>query len=187
MTKLKLSNGEFMSIINIKATGFFHRFKNRYGVWVLYFFLSLIVSFLWMIIAKDHYTYNHNFTSFMGISLFPLLGLATGLFTIYAIFTCLYYSEKRGYFVQLLLFSIFYWSLLIATETIGYHFLNIKNLAAASYPGIPICDCLHAPIWMKIAYFSMGPLFFFICSFINLYYSKAKKCSRMGRNTFFLK
>lgn len=155
-----------------------HQKSNRYFRWIKtkctvlkdYFLLSLILSLLWMIIARDHYTYNHKFTSFMGISLFPLLGWTIGLFIVYAMFRYLYHSEKKGYLVQLLLFSIFYWSLLIAAETIGYHFLNIKNLAAASYAGLPICDCLHAAIWMKIAYFLMGPIFFVICSFIDINY-----------------
>ena len=150
------------------------KWLKEYNFWALYLGLSLAMSFLWMGIAKNFYKYNHNFMSILGISLFPLLGWTIGLFIVYAMFRFIYSGKERGYLVQLLLFSIFYWLLLIAAETIGYHFFDIKNLAAASYSGIPICDCLHTPAWMKVAYFSMGPLFFFMCFFINSYYSKTR-------------
>ena len=157
--------------------------KGKFEVWKGHFLLAITLSFVWMIIAKNHYYYNHNFISFIGINLFPLVGWAVGLFIVHRLFIKLgTYFKKINYFANILLFSIIYWSLLIAAETIGYHFFNIKNLATASYPGLPMCDCLHAPVWMKIGYFAMGPIFFFICRFMNLGYSETNSDSIMDIN-----
>jgi hypothetical protein len=39
---------------------------------------------------------------------------------------------------------------------------NIRNLATAGYPGLPLLNCIHAPYRMKIVYFSMGPVYFLL-------------------------
>ena len=42
----------------------------------------------------------------------------------------------------------------------GYYLFNIHNIATSQFPGLPICNCIHAPTWMKIVYFSMGPVYY---------------------------
>ncbi len=49
---------------------------------------------------------------------------------------------------------------LISVETIAYHLFGMQNLTAAAYPGIPICNCMHAQPWMQLSYFLLGPIYF---------------------------
>jgi len=163
---------------------YFYWAKSKYSEWKSYFFLAIILSFTWVMIAKDYYYYNHNFVSIMGMNLFPLVGWATGLFILYIAFIAYNpYYENTSFLTRIILFTIFYWFVLIGAEFVGYHLLNIKNLATASYMGFPMCDCLHAPTWMKTAYLSMGPLFFLICSIVNVDYPKRnRESSRININ-----
>jgi hypothetical protein len=45
---------------------------------------------------------------------------------------------------------------------------NIQNVATASYPGLPICDCIHAAPWMQFAYFAMGPIYYLLIHSLKL-------------------
>ena len=62
----------------------------------------------------------------------------------------------------------------VIAETVGYHLLGIHNIGTSQYVGLPLCDCLHAPIWMQIGYFSLGPLHWLLVKMIivtsNLWY-----------------
>ena len=138
---------------------------------VLFYHLmvSSAVALIWMLIAKNEYAYNQDFLIIAGINLFPLFAWATGLFVIYVIYS--HYEHifnEQGFVRKLLLFIAFYFPFIIGTETIAYHLFNIHNIAAAAYPGLPICDCIHAPRWMQAAYLGMGPIFFTICSMLKL-------------------
>ena len=131
--------------------------------------VSSAVAIIWMLIAKNQYGYNRDFLTIFGINLYPLFCWAAGLLIVYIIYS--HYEhilKEQGYLKQLTLFIAFYWPLLIAAETIAYHVFNIHNLTNASYAGLPICDCIHAPRWTQIAYFAIGPIFFTICSILKL-------------------
>lgn len=131
--------------------------------------VAFFVALIWMIIAKDKYSYNQNFLVVAGINLFPLFAWAVGLFLAYVIYSHYEHIFNEQRFVQkLLLFTLFYVILFILVETIAYHLFNIQNLATASYPGLPICDCMHAPRWMQAAYLVIGPIFFTICAILKL-------------------
>lgn len=145
-------------------------FKKSY---LLYFTLAFFVSLIWLLISKDYYSYNYNFWVIEGIDLFPLVTWWLGLFSIYIAF--LYLVEKlklNSLIIKILFFLLFYWLILILAEIFGYHVLNVHNLPAANYSGLPICHCLHAPTWMKISYFLLGPIYFAI---INIYLIIKKK------------
>lgn len=131
-----------------------------------YLLVSSIVSLVWILIANNQYGYNKDVLFIFGLNTFPLFAWALGLFAVYLIYL---YVLKKFEFVGIkkgLLFVAFYWPLLILGETIGYHVFNFKNLSAAVYAGLPICNCLHAPLWMQVAYFGLGPLYFVICEFV---------------------
>ena len=137
---------------------------------LLYHFLvSSLIAIGWMLIAKKEYGYNYDFITVAGINFYPLFAWAVGMFAIYIIYS--HYEhilKEQGFLRKMLLFVAFYWPWLIVVETVGYHMFNIHNLTTASYAGLPLCDCIHAPIWMQISYFLLGPIFFAICYLLRL-------------------
>jgi hypothetical protein len=142
--------------------------------------LASSVSLLWMLIANEQYGYNKRMLKVFGLNAFPLFAWAAGLFGIYLLYAHWEHLFKpKSLLNKILLFLALYWPVLILVETLGYHVFNIKNLAAAQYSGLPICDCLHAPFWMKISYFTLGPIYFLACQLLGLenphYIKKHKK------------
>lgn len=131
--------------------------------------VSSIIALIWIILGRNEYRYNQNFLVVSGINLFPLFSWTLGLFAVYLIYS--HYEhilKEQGFAKQLFLFLAFYWPLLIVGETLAYHVFNIHNLQNAAYAGLPICNCMHAPTWMKIAYFALGPVFFIVCYLLKL-------------------
>jgi hypothetical protein len=139
---------------------------------VYYFVASSFVSLLWNIAVNEQYGYNYDYISIFSLNIYSILAWALGLFAAY-----LMYSElklnKKSFPAQLILFSLLYWILLISVETTAYHLFGIMNIESAEYPGLPICNCIHAPIWMQISYFTIGPLYFALCYLLG--FGKKKK------------
>ncbi len=127
-----------------------------------------MVSFVWIYFGKSQYAYNHIFFKIGEFAWFPFLAWSFGLFLVYSIYLFLFKKINTNFIDKFFIFSFLYWTLLIIVETLGYHFFNIHNLAAAGYKGLPICDCMHAPLWMKMVYFMLGPLYFISCEFYKL-------------------
>lgn len=131
--------------------------------------VAFFIAFIWVFLTKDGYSYNHPTTSIAGINLYTLFSWVLGLFILYLIYSHYEHKLKEKTFARKLgLFIIFYWPTLIAVETLAYHVFNIKNLATAAYKGLPLCDCIHAPVWMQISYFSLGIIFFLLCYKLGL-------------------
>jgi hypothetical protein len=130
--------------------------------------LSSILSLIWITLAKDQYGYNKEMLFIFGFPLFPLLTWAAGLFAAYMAYSYLArnISHDRHYH-RGGVFLATYWPMLIFFETAGYHLADIKNTATSMYTGLPLCDCMHAPWWMKLAYFSLGPIYFGLCMAIQ--------------------
>ncbi len=136
---------------------------------IYHLIVAFFTSLIWMLIAKDNYGYNRSFLSILGINLYPLFSWATGLFVLYVIYSHYEHKLKEQTFIKKIsLFITFYWPLLIIVETIAYHLFNIKNLATAIYKGLPLCNCMHVPLWMQISYFSIGLIFFAVCYKLGL-------------------
>lgn len=133
-----------------------------------FFMLASALALAWMLLAQSQYGYNQAFLSFYGLNLFALFAWATGLFGAYLLsshWEALLPIHNK--WRRLGLFLLFYWPILISAETLFYHVFNVQNLATANYAGLPICNCLHAPQWMQIAYFALGPLYFMLCEIIK--------------------
>lgn len=138
-------------------------------VMIRQFLIATLIALVWMLIAWKEYGYNQSFLTLNGFNLFPLFAWACGLFASYLIYS--HYEHlfhKKGLLFKLLMYVTMYWPILIAIETIAYHIFNIRNLATAQYAGLPILDCMHAPLWMRMAYFTMGPIFFLACYLLKL-------------------
>lgn len=126
--------------------------------------VATVIALIWAVLGRGEYGYNQTFLSVFGVNFFPLFGWAAGLFAAYLLFS--HQEQKhhaKGFQHQMAVFVAIFWPLLIFAETIAYHAFNIRNIAAADYPGLPICDCMHAPPYMQAVYFLMGPLYFMIC------------------------
>jgi hypothetical protein len=144
--------------------------------------IAFTIALIWMIIGRKEYGYNQNFLSLFGINLFSLFAWALGLFISYLIFLHFeHIFHNKTFWSKFGLYLAFYWPLLIFAETIGYHWFNIQNSATAMYLGLPICNCMHASWWMKIVYFSLGPIYFIICNLLKLdnpHYTKTRKSKK---------
>lgn len=136
---------------------------------VIYLSLAFLISFVWVLFSKDYYSYNHNFWVIWQIDLFPLIMWGIGLFIIYKVYLFLCGKFKlSSKWEKIIFFLLFYWFVLVMAETIGYHFFNVHNMPTANYSGLPICQCMHAPAWMKVSYFLLGPIYYFICEVYKL-------------------
>lgn len=126
------------------------------------FVLAYLVSLIWVLLAHSQYNYSFMTVSFWGMdfALYPLICWGAGLFLTYHIYE--YFFSKKNLRHDFFRFVVFYSVLLILAETIAYWVFGVHNLAASSYSGLPICNCLHGVWWLKVAYFLLGPLYFLI-------------------------
>lgn len=141
-----------------------------------HFGMAFLISGIWVINARKQYHYNYDFIDVFGISLYPFFAWSAGLLGTYLIFE--YYRNKlknKDFKKQFFVYLFVFWTLLIFGEVVSYHLFDVRNLASASYSGLPICDCIHAPNWMKISYFLLGPLFFVISYVMGWENSKKTK------------
>lgn len=129
------------------------------------------IALIWNIIGRSYYAYNYNFKSFLGISFLPLFAWTLGLFALY-----LFYSFHVGFFnlkvgLQKFIFYVFlYWFFLIVMETIAFHVIGIRDVATSQYKGLPVCNCIHAPLFMKFVYFSLGIVYFIFVKIFEIYF-----------------
>lgn len=124
---------------------------------VTHLMLATAVAITWVHYAKDYYGYKYVYHTIFGMNLLPLMAWTLALFGLGEVYNYLTLEKKRYKF---LLFVPIFWFLLILFETIAYHVLEIRNTMTGNYAGLPICDCIHAPTWMKMVYFSMGPVYY---------------------------
>jgi hypothetical protein len=125
----------------------------------IHLIISTCIAFLWVYSARDYYGYNHSYYSLAGINLYPLAAWSLGL---YGVSEILNHFEIDKNLVRLLIFTLFFWTLLILFETWAYHVIGIRNTSTGINSGLPFCNCIHAPVWMHVVYFSMGPVYYII-------------------------
>ena len=144
-----------------------HLMQTRRTVALYYLLLASVFALGWVMIANTQYSYNHENVYVLGLNLFPLFAWASGLFLVYFIHACWEHRLSNPY-AQITGFILFYWIMLLMAESLGYHVLDIQNLATAAHAGLPGCNCLHAPPWMQLAYIAMGPLYVGSCKLLGL-------------------
>jgi hypothetical protein len=134
---------------------------------IVYLLISSVISVFWILFAGNQYGYNREMIHIFGYSAFPIFSWASGLAILYLVYSDLeqIIITSSRWLNRFFLFSALYLFFIISLETIAYHIFNIRNEATAIYPGLPICDCIHAPIWMQISYFLIGPIYFAVCSY----------------------
>jgi len=124
---------------------------------LVHMFLSTVIATIWMQCAVGYYDYSYDFLVIFGLNTMPLMAWSISLLGLGE--TCNNFNLP-GKRYKFLLFVLVFWVMLIAAETFAYHVLEIRNRMTASYEGLPYCDCIHAPGWMKVIYFAMGPAYF---------------------------
>jgi hypothetical protein len=129
-----------------------HRSKMIYA-----FGVASVVALIWLTVNVSRYTYNHNFVRIFGLNSVGLLTWALGLIGCYVFAS--HIPVKRFHW-RLIVYAVVFWVLLLAIETLAFHVLGVQNQSTGSTKGLPICDCLHAPPWMQLAYFLQGPAYY---------------------------
>ncbi len=126
-------------------------------------FIAFMISVVWKMIGGKYYHYSFNKLILFGINLYPVFLWTFGLFTVALVFYDMNrFIRKKSSLTKFLIFSSLFWFGLLLSEWVVYNIFGIKNLATASYSGIPFLNCIHAPLWMQISYFLMGPLYFIL-------------------------
>ena len=132
-------------------------------------FVAIFFGCIWMLVSHSEYNYNTTVATIMGINLFSLFAWIMGLFASYLIYRLLRKVLRvNKWWKQFLLYTVIYIPMLIIAETVGYHTFGIVNMATATYSGLAVCNCLHAPLWMVASYISMGPIYFATCLLTGL-------------------
>lgn len=146
--------------------------------------VATVFAIAWTYFAQQEYGYNSPMITGFGFNLFPLAGWSLGLSVTYIIFTQLQKLLRLTKWThKLLLVNMFYVPLLLIAETVAYHSIGIKNLATASFSGLPVCDCLHAPPWMQAAYLAMGMAYMSVVILLGLDVQLDKSTTKSIGNT----
>ena len=150
-----------------------------------HFGLAFLIAGLWVVNARKYYSYNYDFFNIAGINLYPFFSWSAGLLATYLIFE--HYRDNlqnKRFTHQFLAYIFVFWILLLFGETVAYHIFNVRNIASAAYSGLPLCDCIHAPHWMQVVYFLLGPLFFVISCALGWENSRNNKEKRIKPKAF---
>lgn len=131
---------------------------------IIHLLLSSIIALFWVYFARENYGYNHFYITIAGMNILPILAWSLGLIGVSEIFN--HFKSKRP-FLNLLLFIPLFWVLLLLIETYAFHVIEIRDIMSGNSLGLPFCNCLHAPWWMRIAYFTMGPLYYGLTQIVD--------------------
>lgn len=137
----------------------------------LHLILSTCIAFLWVYSARNYYGYNYTYYSVAGMNLLPLAAWSLGLLSVSEILNHFVFEKK---IVRLLIFTLVFWSALLLLETYAFHVIRIRNISTGSNTGLPFCNCIHAPWWMRIVYFFMGPVYYIITIIADRHADKFK-------------
>lgn len=122
--------------------------------------VASIIGMVWTLLVRDEYSYNVATITILDVNLYAFIGWSLGLLVGYLLYSgARRFVHASSWWHKLILFNVIYIPLLIVVESISYHALNVVNVATANYRGLPLCDCLHAPVWMQLAYLGMGSVF----------------------------
>lgn len=84
--------------------------------------IAFSITLIWIILSRNHYSYNQDLLSIAGLNMFPLFAWTIGLLAVYMIYSHYeHFLKKPTTTKKILLFTIIYWPLLLITETLGRH------------------------------------------------------------------
>ncbi|HIH24643.1 TPA: hypothetical protein HA251_06440 [Candidatus Woesearchaeota archaeon] len=146
-----------------------------------HYLIAFAIAAAWMAFAYERYDYGTTAAMPFGLPVLPLFAWTAGLFALQAFLDHVvrYRTDNksdskrpggrggmhpRATAGQIAVIILLYWVTLIAVETVAYHVIGIHDVRNAAYPGLPVCDCIHAPHWMQTAYFLLGPIYLAACA-----------------------
>lgn len=128
----------------------------RYSV-LLHQAMATAFAFGWVFFARDYYGYEYDYLSVFGLNTLPLMAWTLSLLALGEWCNSLNLKKKE---YRLIIFVPLFWFFLILFETVAYHVLGLRNTPTSGFAGIPYFECIHAPFWMKVCYFGMGPVYY---------------------------
>lgn len=130
--------------------------------------VALVIALVWTYLSRDMYNYNYGFAEIAGVSLYPIIGWFVALTIACAVMDRILKKVVIPQVVGRFIFVIVMYSVaLIAVETIGYHVFGVQNQQTSQYAGLPLCNCIHAPVWMQTMYFVLGPLHWLLVTLVR--------------------
>jgi len=164
-----ISKSQFPIMIGLLITVFYLKFTQRQN-----FIINLIIAFftalVWVYFAKQNYHYGKNFLEINGFCFYPVFLWGMALFGASLILSHLDPITKGNLLYKILLNTFLFSATLIIVEYSAYNIFNLKNQATIIYKPIPVINCIHAPVWMQIMYFLIGPIYgtlLYIIEFIS--------------------
>lgn len=129
----------------------------------------ILLAVLWVYGTREYYQYNKDFVVlFGGLNAFPITTRVMGFMGVYVLYThTVRFLGISGFWKKFFLFSLSLNLLHLVLEKIGHDYWGIRNAFTAEYPGLPFCECLHAPPWMQAGYLLLGPIFFALVYFLG--------------------
>lgn len=144
---------------------------------ILHLLIATILATTWVSFARDLYGYKFDYLTVYGVNTFPLMAWTLTLLGLGELCNNLELRRKILYFF---LFTSLFWICLIIVETVAFHVFNFKNTMTSKYEGIPYFDCIHAPTWMKVWYFCMGPVYYGLINSADHFIIKWNSNQRKG-------
>ncbi len=162
---------------------FFYLLQKRRIEAFLHLLLATLMASIWVHFAKDYYGYKFDYLVIFGMNTLPLMAWTLTLLGVGEVCNQLPFKRK---FFKYLVFVPAFWALLILFETVAYHVLEIRNTMTSNFIGLPYCDCIHAPVWMQVIYFTMSPVYYGLAFLTdNIWGSVRLKNWQIGRNKSF--
>jgi hypothetical protein len=123
---------------------------------------ELVVAFLISIAIASYYFYEYTTLNIMlgKINLFPVVSWTFGLVVLREI-----YEKLKGRY-KFLIAVLVYVVALVLLEYIGYNFLGIQ--LKSNFPGIWTIEIMHSPLFLKIVYLIVGPLYLAITDYLKV-------------------
>jgi hypothetical protein len=132
-----------------------------------YLGLSTLIAIIWVTIARHYYVYSPDMVTLFGLSVYPMLAWALGLLGLRELYD---HVKPKNTLKAIIVITITYMVSLIILETLSYHVIGFRN--PGPYPGLPLCDCIHAPVFMQIYYLSIGPIYYMLTLLLDKFIKK---------------
>lgn len=149
----------FFSFLYLRITGRLHL--------VAHLAAGLLLALVWATLAKDNYHYGSAIIEIRGFCPFPVLAWGMGFFSSALLFSHFEPMIKNRMAVRFSIYLVLCAVLLVAIEYAAYHIFHFRNVATQQYRAIPVINCIHAPLWMQIGYFLLGPLYSLLVHGVN--------------------
>lgn len=164
---LGLFNYDYVMVLVLLALYPYLKFTGRLHLFAA-FGVAGVLGLIWAWIAVDYYHYSLTGLKIGMFNLYPVFFWTYGLFVVKLVYSGLQpFFRFRHKFVKLVVFSSLFWGGLVVVEYVVYHVYGIKNLATDGHQGLPLIDAIHAPVWMQVSYFLMGPVYYLLLETVN--------------------